>query len=139
MDPGDRNASAPPGGDYDQLIAAGSVTVLVSPGGAEVAGLIVLVPEPGALLIENVAVDPRAQGRGLGRTMLAHAEAVARDAGLASLRLYTHRLMATNVALYTHLGYTVTTGDSHEARPIVHMTKTIQRRPGQELGRPRVV
>jgi len=111
--------------DYDQLIAAGSVTVLVPPGGAEVAGLIVLVPEPGALLIENVAVDPRAQGRGLGRTLLAHAEAVARDAGLASLRLYTHRLMATNVALYEHLGYTVTDRDPDEGRPVVHMSKTL--------------
>ncbi|MGV8910007.1 MAG: GNAT family N-acetyltransferase [Propionicimonas sp.] len=110
--------------DYDQLIKAGSVTVLVDRGEA-VAGLIVLVPEPGVLLIENVAVDPRAQGRGFGRILLEHAEARARNAGLPTLRLYTHRLMATNIALYERLGYTMTTSDPHEGRPVVHLTKTL--------------
>jgi ribosomal protein S18 acetylase RimI-like enzyme len=111
--------------DYDELIARRSVTVLVPPGGAGIAGLIVLVPEPGVLLVENVAVDPRLQRRGFGRILLAHAEATARDAGLPALRLYTHRLMATNIALYTRIGYTVTTRDIHEGRPVVHMTKTL--------------
>jgi GNAT superfamily N-acetyltransferase len=59
--------------DYDQLIAAGQVTVLEPPGGG-MAGLIVLVPEPEVLLIENVAVDPAFQGRGFGHVLLAHAE-----------------------------------------------------------------
>ena len=51
--------------DYAELIAAGSVWVL-----EPVDGLIVLVPEAGVLLIENVAVSPAAQGRGLGRCLL---------------------------------------------------------------------
>jgi len=111
--------------DYDQLIAAGVVTVLVPRDDGRMAGLIVLVPEPEALLIENVAVDPVFQGRGFGRALLAHAEATARSTGLRSVRLYTHRLMATNIALYERLGYAITTRETHEGRPVVHMTKTL--------------
>ncbi len=111
--------------DYDQLIDAGSVTVLIEPGAGRIAALIVLVPEPEVLLIENVAVHPGFQGRGFGRTLLAHAEAVARSAGLRTVRLYTHRLMASNVALYERLGYAITTRDTREGRPVVHMAKTL--------------
>jgi ribosomal protein S18 acetylase RimI-like enzyme len=111
--------------DYDQLIRAGRVTVLVPTGVGRIAALIVLVREPEALLIENVAVDPGFQGRGYGRTLLAHAEDEARSAGLGSVRLYTNRLMATNIALYGRLGYVITTRDDHEGRPVVHMTKTL--------------
>ncbi|HEY3337792.1 MAG TPA: GNAT family N-acetyltransferase [Propionicimonas sp.] len=111
--------------DYDQLIESGSVTVLVEPDGGRVAALIVLVPEPEALLIENVAVDPVFQGGGLGRTLLAHAENVARSLGLASVRLYTNRLMTSNIALYERLGYVITTRDIHEGRPVVHMAKAL--------------
>jgi ribosomal protein S18 acetylase RimI-like enzyme len=110
--------------DYDQLIVDGLVTVL-EPAGGRVAGLIVLVPEPDVLLIENVAVDPAFQGRGFGRILLAHAEAVARTAGLGTLRLYTHRLMASNIALYQRLGYTVTARNDHEGRPVVHLAKAL--------------
>jgi len=111
--------------DYDQLIGVGSVTVLVEPGAGGIAALIVLVPEIEALLIENVAVDPVFQGRGFGRVLLAHAEDVARSAGLGTVRLYTHRLMATNIALYERLGYTITTRDTHEGRPVVHLAKAL--------------
>jgi len=111
--------------DYDQLIGAGSVTVLIEPGAGTIAALIVLVPEPEALLIENVAVDPVFQRRGFGRILLTHAEDVARSAGLGTVRLYTHRRMATNIALYERLGYAITTRDTHEERPVVHMTKAL--------------
>lgn len=111
--------------DYDQLIQAGSVTVLIEPGVGRIAALIVLVPEPEALLIENVAVDPEFQHRGFGRILLAHAEDVARSTGLRAVRLYTNRLMATNIALYERLGYAITTRDTHEGRPVVHMAKAL--------------
>ncbi len=111
--------------DYDQLIGAGRVTVLVPTGMGRIAALIVLVPEPDALLIENVAVDPGYQGRGYGRTLLAHAEDVARTAGLGTVRLYTNRLMATNIALYERVGYVITARHEHEGRPVVHMTKAL--------------
>ncbi|MFC5085820.1 GNAT family N-acetyltransferase [Microvirga arabica] len=34
---------------------------------AEVVGAVVLVPEPGTMLLDNVAVDPASQGKGYGR------------------------------------------------------------------------
>lgn len=73
--------------------------------GGEVVGLIVLVEEPDCLLVENVAVEPERQSEGIGRALLAYAEGVARDAGLPSLRLYTHVTMTENRAFYPRLGY----------------------------------
>ena len=70
-------------------------------------------------------MDPVFQRRGFGRILLAHAEDVARSAGLGTVRLYTHRLMATNIALYERQGYAVTTRDTHEGRPVVHLAKAL--------------
>jgi ribosomal protein S18 acetylase RimI-like enzyme len=88
--------------DYAEKVAAGLVWVADDAG---VAGLIVLVEEPDDLLIENVAVDPRRQGEGIGRALLGFAEDSARKAGLSTLRLYTHEMMTENLALYAQLGY----------------------------------
>lgn len=70
-----------------------------------VVGLIVLVPEPNHLLIENVAVDPERQGAGIGRALLAHAEKFAGERGLAEVRLYTNLAMTENQRLYRGIGY----------------------------------
>jgi len=47
--------------DYASLIRRGLVHVL-DDGGA--VGVVVLVPEPGTMLLDNVAVDPASQGKG---------------------------------------------------------------------------
>src|ERR1700759_2328098 len=64
------------------------------------AALIETVAEAGPLLIENVAVAPAFQGRGLGRRLMAHAEALAATAGLREMRLYTNKRFAENIRLY---------------------------------------
>ena len=94
---------APMLADYPAEIAAGRVHVLRE--GGALCGLIVLIAEPDHLFIENVAVDPAAQGHGFGRRLLDFAEAEARRLGLPELRLYTNELMTENIGLYTHLGY----------------------------------
>ncbi|MEU8247006.1 GNAT family N-acetyltransferase [Nonomuraea sp. NPDC048916] len=108
--------------DYDALIAAGRVHVT-----DPLDGLIVLVPEPGVLLVENVAVQPERQGRGVGRTLLAFAEQEARRLGLPALRLYTNAKMASNIALYESLGYVVTGRQGIEGRSAVLMRKELTR------------
>ena len=55
--------------------------------------------EPGALLLYNIAVSPQAQGRGVGKRLIAFTEAEARRRGYGLLRLYTNELMIENVAM----------------------------------------
>ncbi|MEV0664424.1 GNAT family N-acetyltransferase [Actinomadura luteofluorescens] len=110
--------------DYATLIDAGRVFV-TGPGD----GLIVLIPEDGVLLIENVAVDPARHGQGIGRTLLAFAETRARALSLPRLRLYTNELMTPNIALYERLGYRQTAREDIGGRNVIHMAKEVPARP----------
>ncbi|MCP9950622.1 GNAT family N-acetyltransferase [Actinomadura madurae] len=105
--------------DYGALIDAGRVFVT----GDGPDGLIVLIPEDGALLVENVAVAPAHHGRGIGGTLLSFAEERARTLSLPSLRLYTNELMTKNIALYERIGYRETGREDIGGRYIVHMVK----------------
>jgi ribosomal protein S18 acetylase RimI-like enzyme len=95
---------APMGADYAALIAAAAVWVADDAG--EVVGVLVLHERGTALLIENVAVRPDRQGRGLGRALVRFAEERARHAGLAEVTLYTNARMTENLRFYPALGYT---------------------------------
>jgi ribosomal protein S18 acetylase RimI-like enzyme len=94
---------APMDADHAADVAAGRVWVV--DGEDAPAAAIVLADEPGHLLVESVAVDPAAQGGGLGRRLMLHAEEQARARGHAEVRLYTNVLMTANVAWYPRLGY----------------------------------
>ncbi|MGI8328703.1 GNAT family N-acetyltransferase [Actinomadura scrupuli] len=111
--------------DYPALIAADRVWVSGDVPGGPVDALIVLIPEDGALLVDNVAVHPAAQGRGLGRRLLAFAEDQARSRGLRVMRLYTNVKMTSNIALYESLGYQRTDHETIEGRQAVHLRKVL--------------
>ena len=64
-----------------------------------------LIPETDTLLIENVAVNPDAQGTGLGRQLMEFAEQEAARRRLTRVRLYTHEAMTESQAVYARLGY----------------------------------
>jgi ribosomal protein S18 acetylase RimI-like enzyme len=117
----------PPGpmlDDYVALIAQGAVSVLEDSAG-EIAAIIVLLPKPDHLLLDNIAVSPNRQGQGFGRRLIEFAEAEARRLGHRELRLYTHETMTVNIALYTRIGF-VETGRGHEAGyDRVFMTKRL--------------
>jgi ribosomal protein S18 acetylase RimI-like enzyme len=91
--------------DYEVAIRDHVVTLLYLDG--QLAAMIEMRPEAGHLLIVNVAVSPAHQGRGHGRTLLAHAEELTRLLGLEELRLYTSARLTGNVRLYERVGYTV--------------------------------
>jgi ribosomal protein S18 acetylase RimI-like enzyme len=107
--------------DYGALIDAGRVHVLTR--GGLVQGVLVLIPEPDSLLLDNIAVAPEAQGLGLGRTMLSFAEDNARAAGYRSIRLYTNAAMTENIALYTRIGYAETHRAEEKGLRRVYTTK----------------
>jgi ribosomal protein S18 acetylase RimI-like enzyme len=89
--------------DYADVVRRFDVTVAEL--GSEVVGLVVLGTDDEGFVLENVAVDPAHQGSGIGRALLEHAEQAARHAGYDSIYLYTHELMAENLALYERIGY----------------------------------
>lgn len=89
--------------DYAQVIGIANVTVADEEG--VIVGVLVLGITDEGFVIDNVAVHPSGQGRGLGRALLEHAEAAAREAGFDSIYLYTHEQMTENLALYSRIGY----------------------------------
>lgn len=111
---------APLDADYAELIAAGSVYVT-----DDVDGVLVLTVEEDALVVDNVAVRPDRQGRGIGRQLLAFAEQRAVELGLPAVRLYAHERMTSNVELYERLGYTRTGLQAVEFGHLVHLRKPL--------------
>lgn len=95
---------APMVADFAAQIAAGQVHVAVDATG-DVLGFVVFHPVKGHVLLENVAVFPRATGCGIGRTLIAHCEGAARRLGLGAVHLYTNEKMSENLRLYPRLGY----------------------------------
>jgi ribosomal protein S18 acetylase RimI-like enzyme len=92
----------------------------------KLAALIETILEVDHLLIENVAVSPAFQGRGLGRRLMAHAERLAASQGRTEIRLYTNKMFAENVQLYRKLGYRVEREEAFSGGIVVHMSKRIQ-------------
>lgn len=89
--------------DYAEVVRKLEVTVALHE--REIVGLIATGVDAEGFVIDNVAVDPSQQGRGIGRALLETAEQAARRAGFDSIYLYTHERMTENLALYSRFGY----------------------------------
>jgi GNAT superfamily N-acetyltransferase len=114
----------PMSADYDAAMLVHRFDLLHVDG--ELAALIETVDEGDRLLIENVAVAPGFQGRGLGRRLLAHAETVAADLGYRRIRLYTNQRFTENLQLYARLGYRVDSEDPIDGGLVrVNMSKAL--------------
>ncbi len=110
--------------DYLPKIEAGEVWLLDLEG--QLVGMIVVVDEVDCLLIYSVAVRPQFQKRGLGRRLLAWAEARAAQAGYSRTRLYTYGRMVENIALYGRVGYVETGRKAYAGGEIVYMDKRLE-------------
>ncbi|SDZ38781.1 N-acetylglutamate synthase, GNAT family [Saccharopolyspora shandongensis] len=125
---------APVVADYSAAVREHQVWVAEE--GDRVLGMLVLVPEDDVMLLENVAVHPDAQGRGLGRDLLALAEREAARQRMTEIRLYTNEVMAENLAYYPRHGY-VETGRAEQdgyhrvffRKPVVERSDTTFRGP----------
>jgi ribosomal protein S18 acetylase RimI-like enzyme len=116
----------PPGPMLDDYAARVSEGVLwVIEEGSAIAGIIVLLPRPEYLLLDNIAVAPARQGSGLGRRLLAFAEAEAVRRGYREIRLYTHRTMTENQRLYAAIGYQETGRGAEAGYERVFMRKRL--------------
>jgi GNAT superfamily N-acetyltransferase len=106
--------------DYRQQVAAGRVHVLEHAG--QVHGFVVLIHHEKYLLLDNLAVDPGAQGLGYGRLLLEFTESQARQ---GAIRLYTNEAMSENIALYTRKGYVETHRAEENGLRRVYMQKDL--------------
>jgi ribosomal protein S18 acetylase RimI-like enzyme len=114
--------------DYAARIAGGEAWVLDDTGSdstGSIAGALVLRNAVDHLLLDNIAVAPAHQGKGVGRRLMAFAEAEARRRGHAEIRLYTHETMVENQALYRHLGFVETHRAEQAGFRRVFMRKTL--------------
>jgi GNAT superfamily N-acetyltransferase len=94
------------------------------------AGLIETIDEGDGLLIENVAVAPDFQRRGLGARLVSHAENIARALGYSLIRLYTNERFAENIVLYQRLGFKIDSRtDVGGATVRVDMSKLLAKEP----------
>ena len=109
--------------DYAAAVRDHRIDLLYLDG--KLAALIETIPQSDHLLIENVAVSPAFQGRGLGRRLMAHAEGLAAGAGQTELRLYTNKMFAANVQLYLRLGYRLDREEVLSVGTAVHMSKRL--------------
>jgi len=110
--------------DYDRAIVDHVIDLYED--ADELIGLIEMVPEPAGLLVENLAVLPVHQHRGIGDALLQHAEACARERGLTELRLYTNAAFGSNIAFYARRGFVESRREVLAAGgELVHMTKAV--------------
>lgn len=93
----------PMAADYDAAIAEHIVDLCEDDG--KLVALIEVIPKAAHLLIENIAVLPGQQGKGLGGALLVHAEEIARSLGLDEIRLYTNAAFTSNLDFYSRRGY----------------------------------
>ncbi len=104
---------------------------------AEFAGMLVgsalWVAQHGGLYLGRLAVAPSWRRRGLGRALVAAAEAAARNAGLPMVRLSTRLALLDNRRLFAACGFVETTREAHPghaAPTFVNMEKRLSWAPG---------
>jgi ribosomal protein S18 acetylase RimI-like enzyme len=116
----------PPGPMLDDYLARVSEdAVWVLQDGPAIAGILVLLSAPEYLLLDNIAIAPERQGRGLGRRLLAFAEDEALRRGYREIRLYTHQTMVENQRLYASIGYEETGRGAEAGYDRVFMRKPL--------------
>lgn len=109
--------------DYERAVRDHRIDLLEDAG--VLVGLIEMQPESDHLWIENLAVAPAQHGKGFGRFLMAHAEAIAVKAELPELRLLTNGAFAANIRLYQQLGFTIDREEPYLAGTTVYMSKRL--------------
>jgi len=109
--------------DYDKAIREHQFELAIEDG--RIVGLIETIAHDDHIWIENVAVAPEAQGRGIGRKLLDSAERKAFETGCRELRLLTNGAFEANVSLYKRQGYAVDREEPFMNGTTVYMSKSL--------------
>jgi ribosomal protein S18 acetylase RimI-like enzyme len=118
----------PPAPMLDDYADRHKVFVLTE--GESIIGVLVLIETEQSLLLDNVAVHPDYQGRGLGRQLIELAAAEALRLGFSSIILYTNVQMTENINLYKKLGFVETERKQEKGYERVYMRKLL---PGKSI------
>lgn len=96
--------------DYERLVLSQDVYILKPSAGERLLGSIVLTVDDKDKSIEvnNLVVEPAAQGHGYGRVLMDHAYKVAKENGCDAITLFTNVKMHENIGLYARLGFVET-------------------------------
>lgn len=89
-------------------------TVLLASAGGALAGCMFLDDRGDHLYIGKLAVEPGLQAKGIGRRLMAAAEACARSLGRTALELQTRVELTGNQAAFARLGFRETGRTAHE-------------------------
>lgn len=109
--------------DYDKAVREHQFELAIEDG--RIVGLIETIAHEDHIWIENVAVAPEAQGRGIGRKLLDSAERKAVETGCRELRLLTNGAFEANVRLYRRHGYVVDREEPFMSGTTVYMSKRL--------------
>ena len=109
----------------DYVVAVQEHQVWLIEDDVRVVGVLELDLRDDHLWVENVAVEPAAQGRGFGRRLLALAETEARRQGRSEVRLLTNERYVANIEMYTRYGYRETHREPHLGTDLVYFRKTL--------------
>jgi ribosomal protein S18 acetylase RimI-like enzyme len=112
--------------DYADVIRQHNVFVLSE--GKNIVGVLVLIEKEQALLLDNVAVHPDYQGKGLGRKLIELAESESLRLGFSTIILYTNERMTENIDLYKKLGFMETERRVEQGYRRVYMRKDLSTR-----------
>lgn len=113
----------PMNADYQKAVSEHRIDLICSE--KIITGLIEMMLREDHLWIENVAVAPAEQGKGIGRKLLAHAEAIAKQHGLSELRLLTNAAFISNVRLYEKTGYVITASEPFMGGTTLYLNKRL--------------
>ncbi|RRH90062.1 N-acetyltransferase [Mesorhizobium tamadayense] len=109
--------------DYDKALDEHQFELAIEDG--RIVGLIETMAHDDHIWIENVAVAPAAQGRGIGRKLLDSAERKAVETGCRELRLLTNGAFEDNVRLYRGHGYAIDREEPFMNGTTVYMSKRL--------------
>ena len=92
---------APMIADFAKAITTQTVYVACSP---HIIGFVVFFPRGDHMHIENIAIHPTAQGKGLGKRLISFVEQQAATMNIKAVELYTNEKMTENLSFYPKLG-----------------------------------